>query len=109
MAAKTPGVYLARFRFLESVGYKIRPVIVLTAPRGLYNTVIVVPVSSQLTLEDVDVLINDWQDLGLKQPSVARLHRLTAVMGDNILEEIGQLSTSDTQTIHASLRGLLHL
>jgi len=106
MEVKRYGVYLAKFHFLESADYKIRPIIIVGLPRGHYEAMIAIPISSRPEREDIDVVLKHWQSSGLQKPSVARLHRLTAVMGSNVLEEIGQVAAADQSAIRQALQRL---
>ncbi len=100
---------MVKFRFIESASYKIRPVVVASSPHGSYGAIIGIPVSGTADNEDVDVRLKHWRESGLRRPSVVRVHRLTAIMGKNILEEIGQISTTDESAIRIALRKLLGL
>lgn len=109
MPARSYGIYLARFRFLDTNNYKIRPVIIVSPPKGRFKIVIVVPISSSGELEDADIHIKQWKSSGLAKPSIARLHRMTAIMGRNILEDIGELSNTDQNNLKKALRKLFNL
>lgn len=108
MPVRLYSICLARFQFLESRSYKIRPVIIVSRPRGQYKTVLAIPLSSQLVQEDIDIVLN-WQASGLIGPTVARVHRLAAIPGRNILEQIGQLNPKDLSTLKGSLKKILEL
>ena len=68
MSQTTPlySVCLAKFRFIESNLYKIRPVIIVGQPHGKRRIVMVIPVSSLLQAESVDVVLENWQDINCK-------------------------------------------
>lgn len=108
-APKIYSVCLARFRFLESDQHKIRPVIVVSKPRGKLQILMTIPVSSSLASEEVDVRLEDWQDSGLVKPSVARVHRLTAILQQDVLEEIGMIDAKHKRAIIHALKTLLEL
>ncbi len=103
------GVYLARFRFIESGAYKPRPVVIISQPRGEYKILLTIPLSSNPIKEDVDVSLEAWESSGLIKPTVARVHRLTAVIGNNILEFVGQLEQKDIVRIKQSLQKTFEL
>lgn len=109
MPVKLYGVYLARFQFLESNAYKIRPIVVVGRPRGSHKTLLVVPLSSKPDRENVDVTLQSWQASKLVKPTVARVHRMTALVGSNILEVIGQLETQDADSLKQAMRKVLEL
>ncbi len=103
------GVYTARFPFLDTNQDKIRPVIVVSKPHGQHNIVTVEPVSSKGTLAAVDMVLQDWQADGLIKPSVARVHRLTAVLQADLTSQLGVLSTRDQHNLLQALKELLKL
>jgi len=109
MPVEPYGIYLARFQFLDSNTYKIRPVVVVGQPKGPHKIVLAVPLSSKTNHEDIDVIVEDWQASGLAKPTVARVHRLTALLGGNILETLGQLDEQDVESLKRALRQALKL
>lgn len=102
-------IYLARVGFLESGRHKTRPVIVVSEPRGEFDVVVAIPVSAQSSGVDIDVKLNDWHTAGLARQSVAWVHRLAAILGSDVVEEIGRLSSKDQAEIKNALRKLLSL
>jgi mRNA interferase MazF len=108
-APKIFGVYTAQFPFLDSTGTKIRPVIVISQPHGTHKIIAIVPVSSKLQREDIDVGLAGWNDSGLLKPSVARVHRLTTMLQADLIAELGVLTDKDTKAIQNSLKKLLNL
>ena len=99
----------SKIRFIESNQYKIRPVIIVGQPYGKRRIVMVIPVSSLLHAESVDVVLENWQDIGLLKPSVARVHRLSAMLADDLCEEIGKISKTHQAAIKTSLHALLKI
>ena len=66
-----------------------------------------VPLCINTAKEDVDVTIIEQQLCGLVQPTVGRVHRLTAILGSNILEFMGSLKQGDVGNIKGSIRKVL--
>lgn len=87
----------------------MRPVIVVSKPRGQHKVVVVIPISSKNTVEDVDILLRRWSDEGLLKPSVARLHRLTTMLQADLITELGVLSQEDIENLQVALKKLLNL
>jgi len=102
-------VCLAKFRFLESQQFKIRPVIVAGRPYGVRQIVAVIPISSSAGAESIDIDLQNWQAAGLLKVSVARIHRISATMQKDLLEEIGSIDRIDQIAIKAALKELLIL
>lgn len=106
---KVFGVYTARFPFLDSEETKIRPVIVISKPQGPHKVIAIVPVSSRLVREEVDVTIVEWSKAGMLKPSIARVHRLTTMLQADLIAVLGTLSAEEVQALRASLRKYLEL
>lgn len=102
-------IYLAKVGFLESGRYKTRPVIVVSEPHGEFDVAVAIPVSAQSSRVGIDVKLKDWQTSGLARQSVAWVHRLAAILGSDVVEEIGRLSFKDQTDIKKALRKLLNL
>jgi mRNA interferase MazF len=112
MSPTSPAPYsvcLARFRFLESEQQKIRPVIAVGRPYGERRILMAIPVTSSAKAESVDVMIENWQVSGLLKPSVARTHRLSAILEEDLLEQIGTIDDKHQAAIKAALKNLLGL
>lgn len=103
------GVYTARFAFLEKPHAKIRPVIVVSQPQSQHNIIAVVPISSKEHRETIDVQLAEWQQAGLRKPSVARVHRITTMLQADLVAELGTLQANDARNVRTALRKLLTL
>jgi mRNA interferase MazF len=69
----------------------------------------VIPITSSAEADPIDVILQNWRDSGLLKPSVARVHRLSAVLQKDLLEEIGSIDEKDQVSIRAALKELLTL
>jgi len=103
------GLYTAEFPFLDTEGTKIRPIIVLSLAQSKHKIVAVVPVSSRLILEGLDVVLGGWKQEGLLRPSVARVHRLTTLLQSDLRSEIGVLEPDDIRLLQDEMRKFLSL
>jgi mRNA interferase MazF len=108
-SAKLFGVYTAKLPFIELPTSKIRPVVVVSAPSGQHNLVIVIPLSSQTKRQPVDRALAHWRNAGLVKPTVARVHRLTTMSQADLTSELGVLNTSDIEQLKTALRSLFQL
>jgi len=66
-----------------------------------------IPISSSTQAEAVDVVLEDWKGNGLLKPSVARIHRLSAILEQDLIEEIGMIDDKHRQVIKSALKNLL--
>jgi mRNA interferase MazF len=103
------GIYTAKFPFLKNHKEKVRPVIVVSKPYGRYNIVTVVPVSASTGREEVDIELLDWENAGLIEPSIARVHRLSALLQSELTSQLGILSNSDQAKLSEAFKRLLKL
>ncbi len=103
------GVYTVAFPFLDTQETKIRPVIVISKPQGIHKVLAVIPVSSKIKLEEVDIAIKQWSQTGLIRPSVARVHRLTTILQSDIIAELGELAAEDKQNLRKALERFLDI
>ncbi len=55
----------------------------------MHKVIAIVPVSSRLAREDIDVTITEWSNAGLLKPSIARVHRLTTMLQADLIAELG--------------------
>jgi len=92
-------IVLVPFPFDDSIGSKPRPALCLTEPIGPHGHVILAFISSQLPealdWEPSDMRISSgvpwFEQTGLKDSSVLRLHRLTTAASQFIRRELGFL------------------
>lgn len=103
------GVYTARFPFLDSGKGKIRPVVVIARAHSKYGVVAVIPISSKLSLEAVDIAISDIAAAGLVKPSTAQIHRLSTLLQSDLISQLGSLSEVDVDKLKRSMRKFLAL
>lgn len=102
-------VCLAKFRFLESDQQKLRPVIIIGRPYGTRRILMAIPISSTANAETIDVVLENWQVTGLLKPSVARVHRLSAILQEDLLEEIGTIDKKHQAAVKSALKELFKL
>jgi hypothetical protein len=107
MLVKSFTIYVARFRFLESSQQKLRPVIAIGKLYGEHRILAVIPVSASAHQEIVDVSITNWRQCGLLKPSVARVHRLTAMLEADLLQELGAVDDAHRAAITNNLKSML--
>lgn len=108
-------IYLARFPLGGTVGVKVRPVLLLTAPVGPVPEVLtaylssVVPISSLPTDLVVDPALPAYASTNLKTVSVIRLHKLATLHQRDLFRQLGTLSATAVAEVDLRLRALLTL
>ncbi|MBD2425585.1 type II toxin-antitoxin system PemK/MazF family toxin [Phormidium sp. FACHB-1136] len=89
----SPGEFwVADIPFTNGQASKKRPVLVLWQD-GL--DVVVAAVTSAQPRTQTDVLLQDWQQSGLRVPSTVRLSRLDCLEGSLFLAKIGTVTVND--------------
>ncbi|MGB4777693.1 type II toxin-antitoxin system PemK/MazF family toxin [Microbacterium sp.] len=99
------GVYVAAFPFVEGSGDKLRPVVVASRPAGPFGVLSVVPLSSSSDSVGGDFALRDWDQVGLRRPSLARIHRVTGLLQSDLRAYLGTLSDGDEARLRVALAG----
>ena len=90
-------IVLFKFPQTDQATGKIRPALIIRQLPGQYNDWLICMISSQLyqQIPDFDEVINsndsDFQQSGLKLPSIIRISRLAVVGGEILLGKVGQI------------------
>jgi mRNA interferase MazF len=112
MTSYRPGdVLLVELKFSDGTGSKKRPVVVLSNDAynaGRQNLMVMAVTSNTTRILYGDTKIIDWQDSGLKLPSLAA-GIVQTITQDMVLKKIGVLSSKDFQKIQATLKETLNL
>jgi mRNA interferase MazF len=93
----TPGdIWIADIPFTDGSASKKRPVLILWLDG---QDVIVTAITSAPPRTVTDITLNNWQQSGLRVPSVVRLARLDCLEQSLLIARIGHISETDAQTI----------
>ena len=93
-------IVLFEFPQTDQKAVKLRPALVIRRLPSQYNDWLICMISSRLDqkLPELDEIIipdnSDFQDSGLKLPSLIRVCRLAVVNGDILIGKIGQISSN---------------
>lgn len=94
-------VVLVTLTYSSQVGVKKRPVVVL---RDVGDAdILVAPVTSQSSRVRYDMPLADWQQVGLKLPSVVRTEKLATVQKSAVIRVFGRLSVADWNAVEIAL------
>jgi mRNA interferase MazF len=96
-------ILLVSLVFSSQAGNKRRPVVVV------YDSVdadlLVAPITSHVARTSFDVTVTQWQQAGLRLPSVVRVDKLATIEKSTILRQLGKMTPSDWGSIITALRG----
>jgi mRNA interferase MazF len=93
----TPGdIWIAEILFTDGSAAKKRPVLILWLDA---QDVIVAAITSASPRSVTDVTLQDWQQSGLRVPSVVRLSRLDCLEQSLLIAHIGHISQRDAQQL----------
>jgi len=100
-----PGdILLAGLVFTSQTGAKRRPVMVIRD--GADDDLLVVPVTGQAARVPYDVILRDWQQAGLRLPSVVRVEKLATIAKATVLRGLGRPSAGDWAQVKEMLTQL---
>ncbi|MER3435773.1 MAG: growth inhibitor [Leptolyngbya sp. ERB_1_1] len=106
MTLYSPGeVLLLSFPFSDGTGVKRRPALVLLDTGD--DDVLVARITGQLNQTQFDVELQEWQQAGLRLPSIVRLHKLATLEKQLVARSLGTLTPSDFQQVQAKLQHLV--
>ena len=93
----TPGdLWIAEILFTDGSAAKKRPVLILWLDA---QDVVVAAVTSASPRSVTDVILQDWQQSGLRVASVVRLARLDCLEQSLLVAQIGHISQADAQQL----------
>ena len=96
MTIRPGDFWLASVPYTDGSGAKIRPVFVLWLDG---QDAIVATVTSAAPRTSSDILLNDWQAIGLKLPSTLRLSRLACLHQALLHTQKGHISNTDARRV----------
>ena len=97
-------IVLLKFPFTDGQNYKRRPALIINESND--GDIIVCRITSKIYNSSQDVLIEKWQESGLKLPSVIRVHKIATLEKGLVELRIGRIDESlriKTKTILANL------
>jgi mRNA interferase MazF len=85
-------IVLLRFPFTDGQTFKRRPALVINDSDD--GDIIVCRITSQLYNSKYDVIIDNWENAGLKLPSVIRIHKIATLEKEMTEVVIGHIDDS---------------
>lgn len=85
-------IVLLKFPFVDGTTFKKRPALVIHASED--KDLIVCRITSQLYNTAFDVPIENWEDSGLKLPSIIRVHKIATLEMDLVELRMGNIDES---------------
>jgi mRNA interferase MazF len=105
MAVYSSGtVLLITFPFSDGAAVKRRPALVLLDTGD--DDILVARITGQLSQTQFDLQLQDWQQAGLRLPSVVRLHKLATLDKQLVERSLGTLSNQDFQEVQVIFQRL---
>ena len=101
-------VWLAKWEHPDGKGYKYRPVIILE-PRD--DGAVVMKITSSSTVSyPSDYKVEDWEEAGLKKPSIARVSQIRFLSFDDFGhdEPFGRMTERDVGEIRKRVEAARH-
>ena len=90
-------IVLLKFPFTDGKSYKKRPALIINEYDD--GDIIVCRITSQIYETPYDVNINNWENSGLRLPSVIRVHKLATLEKDLVEVKMGEIANSTKEKI----------
>jgi len=85
-------IVLIKFPFTDNLTFKKRPALIIKDTND--GDVIVCRITSKLYNTEYDIALKNWDQYGLKLPSVIRVHKIASIEKDMIDVKLGDVSNS---------------
>ena len=90
-------IVLLKFPFTDGKTYKRRPALIINDFND--GDVIVCRITSQICNTQNDIFIDNWENCGLKLPSVIRVHKLATLDKDIVENVMGKVDNSTKEKV----------
>ncbi|MBF9252639.1 type II toxin-antitoxin system PemK/MazF family toxin [Pontibacter sp. 172403-2] len=90
-------IVLLKFPYTDGQSYKRRPALLLHNSDD--EDIIVCRITSKIYESDFDILIREWEQMGLKLPSVIRVHKIATLEKSLVELVIGKIDSSTRKTV----------
>lgn len=99
------GSYNSKCEYENREEYKIRPCILIASDTGRENELdaTVIKLSTQITDDENDFLIADWEEIGLKQQSFARCSKIVTIRKSDLLHRIAVIPRLEYKKIELGI------
>jgi len=97
-------IVLLRLPFTNNKTYKRRPALVINDFKD--GDIIVCRITSQIYNTKNDIYIENWDKVGLKLPSVIRVHKLATLEKDMVEIVMGKIDNSIKQQVRIIISNL---
>lgn len=98
-------IVLLNFPFTNGIASKKRPALIIQDSND--GDIIVCRVTSQIYLSSFDIFLENWDNLGLKLPSIIRVHKIATLEKTMAEKGIGKLDESDKIKIKTKIEQLI--
>ena len=97
-------IVLLKFPFTDGKTYKRRPALIINDFND--GDIIVCRITSQIYNTQNDIFIDNWENCGLKLPSVIRVHKLATLDKDIVENVMGKIDNSAKEKVKLILQNL---
>lgn len=98
-------IVLLRFPFTDGQSYKRRPALVINDTND--GDIVVCRITSQIYKTKFDVKVDNWENTGLKLPSVVRIHKIATFEKDMIETVMGKIDNSTKEKVEQKFKKLI--
>lgn len=107
-------VVVVPYPFIELVGAKRRPALILTdkafqRKNEAFVAAMITTARSMADIHDDDIALKDYIAAGLKRPCVARLSRIATLKQSFAIQKLGQIAKSDRDALSRKIKSMFGL
>lgn len=103
---ETGDIVLLKFPYTDGQSYKRRPALLLNNSDD--EDIIVCRITSKIYKSNFDILIKEWEQVGLKLPSVIRVHKIATLEKSLIELVIGKIDSSTRKIVKEKFDSLIN-
>ena len=102
---ETGNIVLLKFSFTDGITYKRRPALLLKDFED--GDLLVCRITSKIYKSKYDIYFDNWAKLGLKLPSVVRVHKMATLEKDTIEAIMGQIDETTLEKVKSLYTSIL--
>lgn len=99
-------IVLLKFPFSDRAESKRRPAMVIKDTDD--EDIIVCRITSQIYYSDFDIILENWKSVGLKLPSVVRVHKIAPMEKNMVSQLIGKINSFKIDVLKKAIQKLLN-
>ncbi|MES1048481.1 type II toxin-antitoxin system PemK/MazF family toxin [Bacillus thuringiensis] len=93
-------IWLMKVAFIDDPSqFKVRPVVIVSEHEVFELEIQAAPITTQNSRDNYDVVIEDWEEAGLRAPSIARTFKAFPTVKGLLRRPLGKLTDEDLHKV----------